>query len=128
MEKSQNLTQEGLREVAKINRVSLIDDNTLSEHDLTLKLTNQLDRILVDININSNVLKLNGGGKENIKKMKDRMEREKKAREEQILNKRLKEQKKQKMENKIKENNKVNENKKESDLSDNNSESDDDSI
>ena len=128
MEKSQNLTQEGLREVAKINRVSLIDDNTLSEHDLTLKLTNQLDRILVDININSNVLKLNGGGKENIKKMKDRMEREKKAREEQILNKRLKEQKKQKMENKIKENNKVNENKKENDLSDNNSESDDDSI
>ena len=128
MEKSQNLTQEGLREVAKINRVSLIDDNTLSEHDLTQKFTNQLDRILVDININSNVLKLNGGGKENIKKMKDRMEREKKAREEQILNKRLKEQKKQKMENKIKENNKVNENKKESDLSDNNSESDDDSI
>ena len=128
MEKSQNLTQEGLREVAKINRVSLIDDNTLSEHDLTLKLTNQLDRILVDININSNVLKLNGGGKENIKKMKDRMEREKKAREEQILNKRLKEQKKHEMENKIKENNKVNKNKKESDLSDNNSESDDDSI
>ena len=128
MEKSQNLTQEGLREVAKINRVSLIDDNTLSEHDLTLKLTNQLDRILVDININSNVLKLNSGGKENIKKMKDRMEREKKAREEQILNKRLKEQKKHEMENKIKENNKVNENKKESDLSDNNSESDDDSI
>ena len=128
MEKSQNLTQEGLREVAKINRVSLIDDNTLSEHDLTQKFTNQLDRILVDININSNVLKLNGGGKENIKKMKDRMEREKKAREDQILNKRLKEQKKQEMENKIKENNKVNENKKESDLSDNNSESDDDSI
>ena len=128
MEKSQNLTQEGLREVAKINRVSLIDDNTLSEHDLTQKFTNQLDRILVDININSNVLKLNGGGKENIKKMKDRMEREKKAREEQILNKRLKEQKKHEMENKIKENNKVNENKKESDLSDNNSESDDDSI
>lgn len=128
MEKSQNLTQEGLREVAKINRVSLIDDNTLSEHDLTQKLTNQLDRILVDININSNVLKLNGGGKENIKKMKDRMEREKKAREEQILNKRLKEQKKHEMENKLKENNKVNENKKESDLSDNNSESDDDSI
>ena len=128
MEKSQNLTQEGLREVAKINRVSLIDDNTLSEHDLTQKFTNQLDRILVDININSNVLKLNGGGKENIKKMKDRMEREKKAREDQILNKRLKEQKKHEMENKIKENNKVNENKKESELSDNNSESDDDSI
>ena len=74
------------------------------------------------------MIKLNGGGKENIKKMKDRMEREKKAREEQILNKRLKEQKKHEMENKIKENNKVNENKKESDLSDNNSESDDDSI
>ena len=74
------------------------------------------------------MLKLNGGEKENIKKMKDRMEREKKAREEQILNKRLKEQKKHEMENKIKENNKVNENKKESDLSDNNSESDDDSI
>ena len=128
MEKSQNLTQEGLREVAKINRVSLIDDNTLSEHDLTLKLTNQLDRILVDININSNVLKLNSGGKENIKKMKDRIEREKKAREDQILNKRLKEQKKLEIENKNKEKDKISENKKESDISDNNSESDDDSI
>ena len=128
IEKSQNLTQEVLREVAKVNHVSLIDDNTLSQNDLNKKDTNQLDRILVDININSNVLKLNSGGKENIKKMKDRIEREKKAREDQILNKRLKEQKKLEIENKKKEKDKISENKKESDISDNNSESDDDSI
>ena len=128
IEKSQNLTQEVLREVAKVNHVSLIDDNTLSQNDLNKKDTNQLDRILVDININSNVLKLNSGGKENIKKMKDRIEREKKAREDQILNKRLKEQKKLEIENKNKEKDKISENKKESDISDNNSESDDDSI
>ena len=128
IEKSQNLTQEVLREVAKINHVSLIDDSTLSQNDLNKKDTNQLDRILVDININSNVLKLNSGGKENIKKMKDRIEREKKAREDQILNKRLKEQKKLEIENKNKEKDKISENKKESDISDNNSESDDDSI
>ena len=67
IEKSQNLTQEVLREVAKVNHVSLIDDSTLSQNDLNKKDTNQLDRILVDININSNVLKLNSGGKENIK-------------------------------------------------------------
>ena len=128
IEKSQNLTQEVLREVAKVNHVSLIDDSTLSQNDLNKKDTNQLDRILVDININSNVLKLNSGGKENIKKMKDRIEREKKAREDQILNKRLKEQKKLEIENKNKEKDKISENKKESDISDNNSESDDDSI
>ena len=128
IEKSQNLTQEVLREVAKVNHVSLIDDTTLSQNDLNKKDTNQLDRILVDININSNVLKLNSGGKENIKKMKDRIEREKKAREDQILNKRLKEQKKREIENKNKEKDKISENKKESDISDNNSESDDDSI
>ena len=128
IEKSQNLTQEILREVAKVNHVSLIDDSTLSQNDLNKKDTNQLDRILVDININSNVLKLNSGGKENIKKMKDRIEREKKAREDQILNKRLKEQKKLEIENKNKEKDKISENKKESDISDNNSESDDDSI
>ena len=117
-----------MRKVAKVNHVSLIDDNTLSQNDLNKKDTNQLDRILVDININSNVLKLNSGGKENIKKMKDRIEREKKAREDQILNKRLKEQKKLEIENKNKEKDKISENKKESDISDNNSESDDDSI
>ena len=60
--------------------------------------------------------------------MKDRIEREKKAREDQILNKRLKEQKKLEIENKNKEKDKISENKKESDISDNNSESDDDSI
>ena len=128
IEKSQNLTQEVLREVAKVNHVSLIDDSTLSQNDLNKKDTNQLDRILVDININSNVIKLNSGGKENIKKMKDRIEREKKAREDQILNKRLKEQKKLEIKNKNKEKDKISENKKESDISDNNSESDDDSI
>lgn len=127
LEKSQFLTKEDLKEVAKGNRIGLIDDSTLSQNDLNKKDANQLDRILVDININSNVLKLNSGGKENIKKIKERMERVKKSEEDREKNKRLKEQRKSKLLNENKQKNKSDD-KKESDISDNDSLSDDDLI
>ena len=78
LEKSQNLTKEELKDFANHNGISLVNDITLSEYDLSKKDTNQLDRILVDININSDVLKLNQDRPENIKRMKSRLEREKK--------------------------------------------------
>ena len=127
LEKSQFLTKEDLKEVAKGNRIGLIDDSTLSQNDLNKKDANQLDRILVDININSNVLKLNSGGKENIKKIKERMERVKRSEEDREKNKRLKEQRKSKLLNENKQKNKSDD-KKESDISDNDSLSDDDLI
>ena len=132
MEKSQLLTKEDLKELAKVNRIGLLDDSTLKQSDLNKKNVNQLDKILVDININSNVLKLNNDGRDNIKKIKDRMEREKKSREDYLKNKRLKEEKNQiSNRNKEKEKNSSydkKEDKKESDLSDNDSDSDSDII
>ena len=132
MEKSQLLTKEDLKELAKVNHIGLLDDSTLKQSDLNKKNVNQLDKILVDINFNSNVLKLNNDGRDNIKKIKDRMEREKKSREDYLKNKRLKEEKKQiSNRNKEKEKNSSydkKKDKKESDLSDNDSDSDSDII
>ena len=130
MEQSQLLTPEGLRVLAKLHRIEVMNDNTLSQYDLNRKEVNQLDRVLVDINFNSDVVKLNNGENNNIKKMK---EREKKSMEEQ----RLREQKKLQRSNQNLINNhnrnnsnagKNSENKKESDITDNVSESSDDSI
>ena len=130
MEKSQLLTKDDLKELAKDNRIGLLDDSTLKQSDLNKKNTNQLDKILVDINFNSNVLKLNNDGKENIKRTKDKLEREKKSREDHLKNKRLKEEKRLNSNgNKGKESSyDKKEDKKESDLSDNDSDSDSDII
>ena len=140
LEKSQNLTKEELKDFANHNGISLVNDITLSEYDLSKKDTNQLDRILVDININSDVLKLNQDRPENIKRMKSRLEREKKFNENHLKNKKLKEEKRMEMINASKkQSSNINENKddkienkkqdkKDSDLSDSDSGSDEDSI
>jgi len=140
LEKSQNLTKEELKDFANHNGISLVNDITLSEYDLSKKDTNQLDRILVDININSDVLKLNQDRPENIKRMKSRLEREKKFNENHLKNKKLKEEKKMEMINASKkQSSNINENKddkienkkqdkKDSDLSDSDSGLDEDSI
>jgi len=129
LEGSQLLTPDSLRELARVNHIGLIDNTTLRRYDLEKKDVNQLDRIMVDINFNSNVLKLNTDGKENIKKMKNRLEKEKKANEEHLENKKLKEEERKKYLNELKNKNKDNESKKEdkkeSDISD---DSDDDLI
>ena len=139
LEKSQNLTKQELKDFANHNGISLINDITLSEYDLSKKDTNQLDRILTDIDINSDVLKLNQDRPENIKKMKSRLEREKKNQERYLENKKLKEEKRKEKLNAAKKqnNNKINEDKKSeekkedkksSDMSDSDSDSDEDSI
>ena len=140
LEKSQNLTKEELKDFANHNGISLVNDITLSEYDLSKKDTNQLDRILVDININSDVLKLNQDRPENIKRMKSRLEREKKFNENHLKNKKLKEEKRMEMINASKkQSSNINENKddkienkkqdkKDSDLSDSDSGSDENSI
>ena len=55
MEGSQLLTPDSLRELARVNHIGLVDNTTLRKYDLERKDVNQLDRIMVDININSNV-------------------------------------------------------------------------
>ena len=121
MEKSQLLTQEGLKIIAKAHHIRLLNDNTLLQDDLNKQDVFRLDRIIVDIKINSQVGKLNFDEKENIKKMKDR---EKAVYE----NRKLREQKKLQLlnQNKIIHNKEKNdyksvENKKESDISDDDS-------
>ena len=127
-EKSQLLTPDDLKEVAKVHRIGLFNNN-LSDYDLQRKEVIQLDRVLVDININSNVNKLNSGDKADIKTMHKRQEREKKSKEEEMENRRMKELKKQK-ENESRRNNQnqTEEEKKENDSSDNESESDSEQI
>jgi len=83
MESSQLLTRDVLNDVAKVNHFTLLDNNsTIRELDLQNKDVIQLDRIMVDININSKLLKLNPENQANIKKMKTRQEMEQKAKEE----------------------------------------------
>ena len=124
---SQLLTKEVLNEVAKVNRFGLLDNSTtIKESDLQKKTVNELDRIMVDININSKLLKLNSDNQSNIKKIKQRQELEQKAKEdkEEHAQRKLKEAAENK--NKKNENKKIE--KKESDISDKDSDSDDNSI
>lgn len=72
IEKSQLLTPQELQEFAKKKHISIINETNLSEYDLKKRDVRELDRILVDINFNSNVSKLKNEKQENIKKMKAR--------------------------------------------------------
>ena len=72
LEKSQLLTPQELQEFAKKKHISVINETNLSEYDLKKRDVRELDRILVDINFNSNVSKLKNEKQENIKKMKAR--------------------------------------------------------
>lgn len=128
METSQLLTRDVLNDVAKVNHFTLLDNNsTIRELDLENKDVNQLDRILVDININSKLLKLNPENQANIKKMKTRQEMEQKAKEEHDQRKmQLLREAEEKKNNEKKE--EKNEEKNNSDISDKDSESDENSI
>ena len=123
---SQLLTKDVLNEVAKVNRFGLLDNSTtIKESDLQKKTVNELDRIMVDININSKLLKLNSDNQNNIKKIKQRQELEQKAKEdkEEHAQRKLKE-----AEDKNRKNDNKKQDKKESDISDKDSDSDDNSI
>jgi hypothetical protein len=92
-EKSQYLTLEGLKEYAKNKHIKVIGDE-LSISDLKQKNINQLSSILNDININTNINKLDINRKENIRAMRNKEEREKKNNEKNLKKKQLKEEKK----------------------------------
>ena len=94
LDNSQLLTPEELKSLAKNKHISMVDDTTLSEYDLKKKDIKELDRINVDLNFNSNILKLNNDNKESIKRKKERIEREKKSKEDYLEKKKMKGQKK----------------------------------
>ena len=94
LEKSQYLTQEDLKLLAKLKHIPVIDDTILCEFDLNKKHVNFLDSFLVDIKFNSEILKLNNGSNENIQKTKKRLERERQLQIDYLENKKRKEQKK----------------------------------
>lgn len=130
LKQSELLTKEGLKALAVKYHIDLLNETTLSMNNLQKRDTNKLDAIMVDINFNSNIEKLNSGRVVNIKNMKEREEKMIKAKEEHLEHKRLREYKKQEQ-NKNPNNhndNKSIENKKESDISDGDSDSDEDLI
>jgi len=92
-EKSQYLTLEGLKEYAKNKHIKVIGDE-FSLHDLKQKNINQLSSILNDININTDINKLDINRKENIRTMRNKEEREKKNNEKNMKKKQMKEEKK----------------------------------
>ena len=115
-EKSQYLTLEGLKEYANIRHIKVIGDE-FSINDLKQKNINQLSSILNDININTNINKLDINRKENIRSMRNKEEREKKINEKNMKKKKMKdEMKKIELNNNVQNNNNGNiQNKMESD-------------
>lgn len=121
LEKSQLLTPEEFRLLAKNKHISTINDDTFSEYDLKRRDVNQLEGILVDINFNSKVSKLANEKKDSIKRIKERMDIERNAFLDRMKYKKLKEQKRNMEINKNEKNRKVID-------SDSDSFSDDDSL
>ena len=115
IEKSQYLTKEGLKEIADSKHIRLIGDE-LSIDQLKKLSRNQLENLLTNIVINSNFGKLDPYRKDNIKKMRNKEELEKKSRERVIMKKTMKEEKKKNESlNKKNINNNSNEGKKDDD-------------
>ena len=94
IEKSQLLTPNELQEFAKQKHIRIINETNLSEYDLQKRDVRELDRILVDINFNSNVSQLKNENRENIKKMKKRQNLENKSILAYMQHKKMKEEKK----------------------------------
>lgn len=94
LEKSQLLEPDDLKSLASKKRISVVGDNELSEFDLKKKDVRQLDGILADININSDVSKLKNEKRENIKRIKARKNLENQSILDYMYHKAIKEQKK----------------------------------
>jgi hypothetical protein len=94
LEKSQLLEPDDLKSLASKKRISVVGDNELSEFDLKKKDVRQLDGILADININSDVSKLKNEKRENIKRIKARKNLENQSILDYMHHKAIKEQKK----------------------------------
>lgn len=92
IEKSQYLTKEGLKEIADSKHIRLIGDE-LSIVQLKKLSLNQLANLLTNIEINTKIYKLDTNRKDNIKKIRNKEELEKKSRERVIKKKAMKEEK-----------------------------------
>ncbi len=136
LEKSQNLTKEGLLEMAKLKHINCVGDE-FKINDLQQRTVNQLASLLEDIKFNSNINKLDPNRKANIKTIRNKEEREKekerKSLEKIIKKKKMKEEEKKKNEsiNKSSDNKNNNEQEKKMDddeISSGSSIDDDDSL
>lgn len=119
-ENSQNLTKEGLKEIADNKHIRLVGDQ-FKINDLNQKTVNQLEILLGDIQINSNVNKLEIDRKDDIKTIKNKEEMERKSHERALKKKMKKEEKKRSKsfmnENNNKSNNSKNDDESESESS-----------
>ena len=113
LEKSQNLTKEGLVELAKLKHISIIGDE-FKINDLKQKTVNQLESLLDDIIFNCSINKLEPVRKDDIKTLRNKeekeRERERKSKERIIKRKKMEEEKK-KNESSNKNNSQNNDNK-----------------
>lgn len=92
-EKSQNLTKEGLQDMAKNRHIRLVGDEFKID-DLKKMSVNKLESLLNDININSDINKLEPNRKDNIKTIRNKEERERRSKERILKKKMMKEEKK----------------------------------
>ena len=101
LEKSQNLTKEGLLDIAKTKHINCVGDE-FKINDLQQRTVNQLASLLEDIKFNSNINKLDPKRKANIKTIRNKEEREKekerKSLERIIKKKKMREEEKKKNE------------------------------
>ena len=95
LEKSQNLTKEGLKELSIKNNIRLVGDQ-FSVDVLGKKNNNQLENLLFDIETNSCLYKLEHNRKDNIKTIKNKEEWERKTFEKTLKKKMIIEEQKKK--------------------------------
>ena len=122
LEKSQYLTKDGLKEIADFMHIRLIGDE-LSINQLKKLSHNQLENLLINIEINTDINKLDPNRKDNIKKMRNKEELERKSRERIQQKKIMKDEKKKKESLNKKNNNNYNDNSNKGKMDDDESES-----
>ena len=93
LEKSQYLTKEGLEELASKHNIRLVGDQ-FSEDVLNQRNIYKLENLLVDIETNSNLYKLETNRKDNIKTIKNKEEWERKLYEKGLKKKKMIEERK----------------------------------
>lgn len=88
-QKSKNLTLEELKSIADSKHIRIIGDE-LSTFQLGKMSSNQLENLLTNIDLNSNFSKLDPNRKDNIKKIRNKEEWEKKSKERSMKKKKQK--------------------------------------
>ena len=95
MKISQNLTKDGLEEMANIRHIKLVGDQ-FKIGDLNKRTSKQLKNILGDININTNLKMLDKDKKKTIKNIRNKEEMTRKKSQERAIKKKKKEEEKKK--------------------------------